>query len=482
MSELPQAIAGLDDKGLARVMLYQSGRQVHIALDGLGLQDRDDTLTALAGLNSTPGLVTQTAADTFVKRSLAGPAAGIAVTNADGVAGNPTIALANDLASVEGLAANGIAARTADDTWAVRTITGPAAGVVVTNGDGVAGNPTISLSADLAAVEGLAANGIAARTGTNTWTVRIITGTADEITVTNGDGVAGNPTISLPASMTFTGKTVTGGTFTGGLYRAADGNTTLPGFAFGSDVDTGLYRKGTDNLGFVTAGTLRGEITSSGRLVWSAGASDTTLSVTATSSNSAAHGARIGNSSSGGGSGLIGIPSASGGWSFYAETGAYGPFTGAHPGLLRKDDEAEPGDILIDIAVIERRGIDDTVTEVARSSEAGQRAVIGVLSSRVPFDPDGLVCRGQAEHADAFDLATINALGEGQINVCGLGGDLEPGDLICTSDMPGKGQRQNDGDDADDLIRRYTVARVRERVTFDHPSDVKLVACIYLAG
>jgi hypothetical protein len=41
---------------------------------------------------------------------------------------------------------------------------------------------------------------------------RAIAGTANEITVTNADGVAGAPTLSLPSALTFTGKTVTGGT------------------------------------------------------------------------------------------------------------------------------------------------------------------------------------------------------------------------------------------------------------------------------
>lgn len=44
---------------------------------------------------------------------------------------------------------------------------------------------------------------------------RTITGTANQITVTNGDGVAGNPTLSTPTALTFTGKTITGGTYTG---------------------------------------------------------------------------------------------------------------------------------------------------------------------------------------------------------------------------------------------------------------------------
>lgn len=58
-----------------------------------------------------------------------------------------------------------------------------------------------------------AGNGILVRTGTNTWELRTLQGTANEITVTNGDGQAGNPVISLPAALTFTGKTITGGTY-----------------------------------------------------------------------------------------------------------------------------------------------------------------------------------------------------------------------------------------------------------------------------
>ena len=73
--------------------------------------------------------------------------------------------------------------------------------------------------------------------------------------------------------------------------------------------------------------------------------------------------------------------------------------------------------------------------------------------------------------------ALMNALGEGQINVCGEGGDLDVGDLITTSSMPGKGMKQ-DGD----IIRNYTVAKCRENVTFKNKKQVKMVACIYLCG
>jgi hypothetical protein len=117
-----------------------------------------------------------------------------------------TLDVVNDLpaavqALIHYLSSNGIIARTAADTIAARTITGPAAGISVSNGDGASGNPTLALANDLSALEGLASTGIAVRTGTDAWAQRTITGTTNDITVTNGDGVSGNPTIDLTSAI-----------------------------------------------------------------------------------------------------------------------------------------------------------------------------------------------------------------------------------------------------------------------------------------
>lgn len=71
---------------------------VPTTLAGYGISDAqglDSTLTALASFN-TNGILTQTAADTFVGRSIAGTTNQLTVTNGDGVSGNPTISIPTD--------------------------------------------------------------------------------------------------------------------------------------------------------------------------------------------------------------------------------------------------------------------------------------------------------------------------------------------------------------------------------------------------
>jgi hypothetical protein len=134
-------------------------------------------------------------------------------TNIGLVPGSDVQAFDSDLAALASNSANGIWVRTGSGAGAARALTAPAAGITVSNGDGVAGNPTLGLANDLGALEGLSCNGVAVRSATDTWLYRTVGGTANEISVANGDGVSGAPTLSLPAALTFTGKTVTGGTF-----------------------------------------------------------------------------------------------------------------------------------------------------------------------------------------------------------------------------------------------------------------------------
>jgi hypothetical protein len=179
-------------------------------------------------------------------------------------------------------------------------------------------------------------------------------------------------------------------------------------------------------------------------------------------------------------------------------TGTITPFTGSHDGVL--DDAIVPalGDILVDVSVIAKANVNDTLTEMDLSSAANQYA-IGVYSGdrEASYLPMAISEAGapvqvtpyttmpgqrvlQSAFATLLDNARIigcNSVGEGQINVCGEAGDITAGDLIVTSNTAGKGMKQSD-----DIIRAKTVAKARESVTFADPTEVKMIACIYLCG
>lgn len=183
-------------------------------------------------------------------------------------------------------------------------------------------------------------------------------------------------------------------------------------------------------------------------------------------------------------------------YDFYAAGAGtnYGPFTGAHDGLIR-NPAIEPGDIVVDVRLVRSSNISNAIFEVALSSQKAQKTAVGVcvftsdlnernipaalLDQDAERDEDGQLpsVKGFEQIAAEYDLISFNALGEGHINVCGEGGDIEAGDYICTSSMTGKGMRQDD-----DLYHNYTVARARAPVTFDSPDEVKQVPCIYLCG
>jgi len=121
-------------------------------------------------------------------------------------------------------------------TWYARTLTEPAAGVEITNANGLVGNPTFALADDLAALEGLAGTGIAVRSAADTWVQRSITGSGGA-TITNDDGVSGNINIDAAGNggdkkWENLGIYYSGGTLT---IKGADGNdlsASNPGYVY----------------------------------------------------------------------------------------------------------------------------------------------------------------------------------------------------------------------------------------------------------
>ncbi len=67
--------------------------------------------------------------------------------------------------------------------------------------------------AGLDALAAFNTNGFLVQTSEDNFAGRTLTGTANEISISNPAGTAGNPVFSLPAALTFTGKTITGGNY-----------------------------------------------------------------------------------------------------------------------------------------------------------------------------------------------------------------------------------------------------------------------------
>jgi hypothetical protein len=131
------------------------------------------------------------------------------------------------------------------------------------------------LDADLTAVAALSTTGILSRTGAATYTPRTLTGTANQITVTNGDGVAGAPTFSIPTNPTLPGTTT--GTFSGNLTGDVTGNvsgssgsttgnaaTATALAANGANCSAGSYARGVDASGASENCTVLATIATSG--------------------------------------------------------------------------------------------------------------------------------------------------------------------------------------------------------------------------
>lgn len=172
------------------------------------------------------------------------------------------------------------------------------------------------------------------------------------------------------------------------------------------------------------------------------------------------------------------------------------PFTGSHDAMIDMLAEFEYGDIVVDEIVLAKNGISDSITKVRLSNSINETGVVGVISylhikggtsNHIPAAMSKTYTEGlrvfdtvKPEFVDIYNnnnLIAINSLGEGQINVCGLGGNIEIGDFITSSNIPGKGMKQSDN-----IFHSYTVAKARESVVFSSPEEIKQIACIYHCG
>lgn len=165
--------------------------------------------------------------------------------------GTITLTLDADLQAISALSSTGIAVRTAADTWAQRSIvTANSARVTVADGDGVSGNPTIDLATLSDGGTGtflkITRDSYGRVSGTTAVVAGDITALVDSTYVnTSGDSMAS------AANLTFSG----GGEVLG-LPTVPSGSTAAASKAYVDSVSQGLDPKGSVRAATTVAGTL----------------------------------------------------------------------------------------------------------------------------------------------------------------------------------------------------------------------------------
>jgi hypothetical protein len=193
---------------------------------------------------ASTGIIVKSGVNTITSRSIAVSGAGLTISNGSGVAGNPTIGLDGLPLSLTALSGNGIVCLNSSTTLAVRTLTGTASQIDIANGTGTA-NPTISISnnpvlSGLAGVT-LPQGGTASRAG-SAGTIRYNTDTLVFEGYANGAweefAVGGGVTSFSAGSTGLTPSSATTGAIVlGGTLLPASGGTganTLTGYVYGN--------------------------------------------------------------------------------------------------------------------------------------------------------------------------------------------------------------------------------------------------------
>ena len=190
---------------------------------------------------------------------------------------------------------------------------------------------------------------------------------------------------------------------------------------------------------------------------------------------------------------FIGVKGYGGTYDFYAGGPGtnYAGFTGAHEIRLSDNfpEHISPGMIVsVTGDTIVRKGKDGTVSlsstlpTVVLSNSAKDKKVFGVLVSESPLPEDHWY---KAIEGERFGI--VNALGEGRVWVSNRNGNIQAGDYITTSHIPGYGQMQDD-----DLLHSYTLGKSIENInwnsveeTIEHNGEmfkVYLMAVVYTSG
>lgn len=118
--------------------------------------------------------------------------------------------------------------------------------------------------------------------------------------------------------------------------------------------------------------------------------------------------------------------------------------------------------------------INSALPKIAIATVEKDKRVIGVISNQIDdpmldnntdeYQTDDDACKlstGALRHGLRYGQVRVNSIGEGGIWICDINGNVENGDYITTSIVPGYGMKQDD-----DLLRNYTVAKITMNCNF----------------
>jgi hypothetical protein len=125
--------------------------------------------------------------------------------------------------------------------------------------------------------------------------------------------------------------------------------------------------------------------------------------------------------------------------------------------------------------------INDCEPIVKLTTTARSKKVFGVISNKEDNDSNGnrsfLVGNfGSTLGAKTDNRLYINSVGEGGILVNNENGNIENGDLLCSSSTTGIAMKQDD-----DIVRNYTIGKATQDYNFTS-NENKLIGCVYYCG
>ncbi len=190
--------------------------------------------------------------------------------------------------------------------------------------------------------------------------------------------------------------------------------------------------------------------------------------------------------------GRIGVQGFGSTYDFYAQGSGnnYGPFTGSHEVKLQPNVVFQKGMVVSVTGQVERRvnvdgetSLSSTLPTVKLSDQENDPAVFGVFVTESPLPPDHWYTSVKGKEL----YGVVNALGEGRVWVTNMNGDVNLGDYVTTSRLPGYAARQKD-----DTLHNYTLGKITEKIDWDEVEDSidyanvhykkVLAACVYTSG